>query len=172
MRWLVLAAALPWACDKKPTPAPPAAASRPPIPAPSPSQIGVRLNLPEGWTASSASEEELLVGPKGRLVMRLNRQPGQGDALPSPATLHEEFARSAHSFRIIRVDEMSQDGLSLAIFELGRNGQDGGTHTSYALLGARRAHRDLILCSSEPGASEEDVRETARACRELSTAER
>lgn len=136
--------------------------------APAGRRSGVKVPLPEGWTARAASEELLAVGPAGRDVLRIELRPGQGSQLPSAEELVERLRGAMDGVNVETIDAKTTPENALAVLRLSSAADGGATRTTLALLGAKRVANDLFLCSTTPGASEEDVKAAAAACGALS----
>ena len=144
----VLAAALA-ACTSKPA---------------GPTARGIHVPLPEGWVVSAQSGSALKAGPRGRSVLRVDVRPGDPThPLPSPLTLAEEFSKDAAALRATVVSEVAEKDLSMVLLEVSRQGS-----RARAMLGVKRLGRQLLLCASEPGSSEDEVNSATEACRGLS----
>ena len=122
----------------------------------------LHVPLPAGWSVTPLNEGGLRAGPAGRAVLRVDARPGTA-VLPTPADLANEFSRNSQNIRSTIASEISDKDTSISILELSKQGL-----RARALLGVRRLGADLFLCSSEPGASEEDVAAAAEACKGLS----
>jgi hypothetical protein len=149
--WAFCAAAMLAACTPKPA-------------APS-LRTGIRVPLPEGWSATFPSERSLRAGPKGRSILRVEVRPAvdPSRALPAPLALAEEFSRDATALRATVVSEVAEKDFTLVMMEVSKQGS-----RARAMLGVRRLGRELFLCASEPGSGEEEVSAAAEACRGLS----
>lgn len=173
VRWVgaavvFLAVGLTGCPDQKAEPAPKNEATRHEATAPAGRRSGVKVPLPEGWTARAASEELLAVGPAGRDVLRIELRPGQGSQLPSAEELVERLRGSLDGVNVETVDARTTPENALAVLRLSSTADGGAPRTTLALLGAKRVANDLFLCSTTPGASEEDVKAAAAACGALS----
>jgi hypothetical protein len=134
-------------------------------PAPPTLRTGIHVPLPEGWTSTFSSERSLRAGPKGRWILRVEARasPDPSHPLPAPLALAEEFSKDAPALRATVVSEVAEKDFSMVMLEVSKQGS-----RARAMLGARRIGRELFLCGSEPGSSEEEVSEAAEACRGLS----
>lgn len=137
---------------------------------PGPERARVKVPLPEGWSARATQEGVLWVGPPGRDVLRIEVHPGQAEDLPSADALAREFQASLLEATSRVIDVKSQDSYAILIFELSMNIKDGGIKPDVVLIGAKRAGGDMFLCSSVPGAAEEEVKIAASACEQLAYA--
>lgn len=136
-----------------------------------PRRSGVKVPLPEGWTARAASEELLAVGPAGRDVLRIELRPGRAAQLPTAEALVASMGASLEGVQVETVDAKTEPDRALAVLRLTRATDGGAPRTTLALLGAKRVAGDLFLCSTTPGASEEDVKAAAAACGALNYAD-
>jgi hypothetical protein len=164
---LVLAAVALGCPRKQEEPAPPEAGTAPAQGA-STQRAGVKVPLPPGWTAQVAADGSFQAGPLGHPVLRVDIRPGQGAALPSDEALLRSLREPFRDFELSVQQQESSEHLTVLQVRLAPRLEDGGVGPeSSALLGARRAGGDLFLCASLPGASEEEVRLAAEACRAI-----
>jgi hypothetical protein len=127
-------------------------------------RAGIHVPLPEGWVVAAQSGSALKAGPRGRSVLRVDVRVGDPTRpLPSPLSLAEEFSKDASALRATVVSEVAEKDLSLVLLEVSRQGS-----RARAMLGVKRLGRQLLLCASEPGSSEEEVNSATEACRGLS----
>lgn len=151
--------------DKQPPPGAEREASPPPRPA-AQRRVGVKVPMPEGWTAQVASDGSFQFGPPGRPVLRVDLRPGQGEKLPSPDALAESMLEPFKPFTFSLDQEQSAEDFTLVWVTLAPKLEDGGAGESWpALFGAKRVEKDLFLCATLPGATAEEVRLAAEACR-------
>ncbi len=144
-------------------PAEPAASPRPPP------RTGVRVPLPPGWSAQVAADESFQAGPPGKPVLRVDLRPGEGASLPSPEQLTDFLGKPFRDFEVSRDQEEGTRALTLVRLTIAPRWPDGGVGPEApALLGAKRVGEDLFLCASLPGATAEEVRLAAEACRDIS----
>ncbi|WP_338872607.1 hypothetical protein [Myxococcus stipitatus] len=129
---------------------------------------GVKVPLPEGWSAQVAPDDSFQAGPPGRPVLRVDLRRGQGEQLPSVEKLVERVREESKNFEISLDQEEQKETYSLLRVTLAPKLPDGGVGLpSPALFGARRVGSDLFLCATLPGASPEDVRLATEACRDI-----
>lgn len=128
------------------------------------SAIGVKVPLPEGWSAHAASEGTLLLGPAGRPVLRIDLKAGAASQLPSPAALEEAFRKDLPGAQVTEIDHEEKDDVTLVVLSATAG---KGSSPSVVLLGAKRLDKDLYLCASIPGATADEVKLAAGACREI-----
>jgi len=134
-------------------------------------RAGVKVPLPDGWSAKAISDDVLAAGPSGRTVLRIEIRQGGGAAFAPADELASRFRASLkldarESLEV--VDAKTRDSTSLAVLRL-REKKDAGV--DLALLGLKRVGDDLFLCSTAPGSSEEEVKAAAAACGALAYAE-
>jgi hypothetical protein len=113
---------------------------------------GLKLHLPEGWTARPAAEDVLEVSVQGRKVMSLKVE-GEG-ALPSSAELEAAVVKGGgEPLGTLALP----DGMLLHFrVALGAEG----------VLGVRRLAGHRLLCASEPLAAQSEVKTVASLCTE------
>ncbi|MCP3102993.1 hypothetical protein LZ198_29350 [Myxococcus sp. K15C18031901] len=129
---------------------------------------GVKVPLPDGWSAQVAPDDSFQAGPPGRPVLRVDLRRGQGAQLPKVDELAERVRAESKSMEVSLDQEESSDTYSLLRVTLTPKLGDGGLGTpAPALLGARRVGQDLFLCATLPGASGEDVLLATEACRTI-----
>jgi hypothetical protein len=158
---LVLAA-LALGCPGKP--AEPKAA---PAPAPSTAARAV-VPRPPGWTVWVAEDDSLQSGPGGRAVLRVDKRPGQGAALPSAEELARQAVEELEGLGASVESAESKSDTALVLLKLADKPVDAGTPGSaLVLFGARRMGEDLFLCATLPGSSEEEVRAALGTCRDI-----
>lgn len=121
---------------------------------------------PAGWTGWVAEDDSLQSGPAGRAVLRVDKRPGQGAALPSAEELARQALEGLEGLGASVESAESQTDTALVLLRLASRPVDAGAPGSaLALLGARRIGEDLFLCASMPGASDEEVRAALETCR-------
>ncbi len=129
-------------------------------------RVGVKVPMPEGWTAQVAADSSFQFGPPGRPVLRVDLRPGQAEKLPSPDELAESMLEPFKPFTFSLDQEQSDEDFTLVWVTLAPKLEDGGAGESWpALFGAKRVDKDLFLCATLPGATSEEVRLAADACR-------
>nr|WP_217439465.1 MULTISPECIES: hypothetical protein [unclassified Myxococcus] len=129
---------------------------------------GVKVPLPDGWSAQVAPDDSFQAGPPGRPVLRVDLRRGQGEQLPTVDALAERVREESKNFEVSLDQEESKDTYSLLRVTMAPKLADGGIGLQApALFGARRVGNDLFLCATLPGASPEDVRLATEACREI-----
>lgn len=136
-----------------------------PAPARPGPRSGVKVPLPEGWTAQPGGGS-LQVGPVGRPVLRIEPRPGAGSALPEPKRLAASLEAELRHSRLVVEEERAAEDASILLYALNPLA-DAGSPARPAMLGAKRVGEDLFLCSSIPGASRQEVELAAKACAEL-----
>lgn len=137
------------------------------VKAPTTTQGGIRVPMPDGWSAHLANDESLMIGPPTRPLLRIDLQPGGGANLPSTDKLVTEYSKHSEN-KLITVDsQTATTDASIVILTI-RGGDAPAAPAVVTLLGAKRVDGDLFLCSSEPGATEVEVRGAAETCRGLS----
>lgn len=148
-------------------------------------RVGVEIPMPAGWRARVAADQSFQAGPSGMALMRIDREAGAADALPSPRQLRRRLQDALAPWVLSSVHEESTEVLSLISFEVGppdpaatsaAGGAGAETDGSSAtepmepepgVLAAKVVGRDLYLCASLPGAGPADVEAIASACRAL-----
>jgi hypothetical protein len=149
-------------CRERTPPAEEAPAARPTAQR----RVGVKVPMPEGWTAQVAQDGSFQFGPPGHPVLRVDLRPGEGDKLPSPDGLAETLLKPFAGFAVSLDQEQEGEDFSLLWVTLAPRLEDGGPGEEWpALFGAKRVAGDLFLCATLPGASAEEVRQAADACR-------
>ena len=131
------------------------------------SRLGVKVALPEGWTAQGSAEGSLRAGPPGRVVLRVDRAPDAGLRLPSPEALRSGFASGLKLLTVREMGVTRSDDFTAVKLTLGRGGKfDGGTlqQEAFILLAAKRVGADLFLCATVPGTSEGELEAAGRVC--------
>ncbi|EPX64047.1 putative lipoprotein [Cystobacter fuscus DSM 2262] len=131
-------------------------------------RVGVKVPLPTGWSAQPEEDGSLRFGPPHHPVLRVDLRTGEGDALPSGEALTALLGRAFEGF--VRSDEQLEAGEDFVLVrvKLAPRLADGGVGEPHpAFFGARRVERDLFLCASLPGVSEDEVREAASSCQAI-----
>ncbi len=127
---------------------------------------GLRLELPQGWTADvdPRDEDELLVGPPGRPVLRIAHSPS-GSKLPSSEDLAAVFTSElgGAQVRTLGSEDADQGSLWIARIDPAKEDVPGWD----VALGARRVRGEVLLCATLPGAREDEVRTAAELCSSL-----
>lgn len=139
-------------------------------PAPNPGmRSGVKVPLPDGWSAQVAPDDSFQAGPPGQPVLRVDLRRGEGEQLPTAEQLVDRVREELKGFELsLDQEEEEQDSYSLLRITLAPKLADGGVGAQApAFFGARRVGTDLFLCASLPGASAEDVRLATEACRNI-----
>ncbi len=129
-------------------------------------RVGVKVPMPPGWTAQVAQDGSFQFGPPGRPVLRVDLHPGQGSALPSPDALTQTMEKSFQGFEHSLEQKEEASDFSLIRVTLAPRLEDGGPGARYpALFGARRVEKDLFLCATFPGVTDDEVLQASEACR-------
>jgi len=129
---------------------------------------GVKVPLPDGWSAQVAPDESFQAGPPGRPVLRVDLKRGDGEQMPSVDTLADRIREELKDFELSFDQEETTDRYALVRITLAPRLADGGVgQEAPGFFGARRVDDDLFLCASLPGASPEEVRLATEACREI-----
>ncbi|WP_426734438.1 hypothetical protein [Myxococcus faecalis] len=132
------------------------------------SRSGVKVPLPEGWSAQVAPDDSFQAGPPGRPVLRVDLRRGKGEEMPSVEDLADRVRAESKNFEVSIDQEEEKDTYALLRVTLAPKQGDGGVGAAApALFGARRVGNDLFLCATLPGATPEDVRLATEACREI-----
>jgi len=100
---------------------------------PKPVPRGLRVPLPDGWVATASGGGELAAGPKGRVVMTLERRPG-----PLPTLEVLTSAVEAEGGDVVR-GSGATDAISVR-YQKGALG----------FLAVRTLEGGLLLCASTP----------------------
>jgi hypothetical protein len=111
---------------------------------------GLKLHLPEGWTAHPAADEVLEVSVQGRKVMTLKLE-ADGD-LPTAASLEASVVKGGGE----PLGTLALPDGMLLHFRVGL-GAEG-------VLGVRRLAGHRLLCASEPLAVQAEVKTVAGLC--------
>ncbi|WP_321549981.1 hypothetical protein [Hyalangium rubrum] len=134
----------------------------------SPQRAGVKVPLPQGWSASVAADDSFQAGPPGKPVLRVDVQRGEGAKMPSVEALADSTREQFSGFEVSLDQEEGDENLALVRITLAPR-LDGGVIGPHApaLLGAKRIGEDLFLCATLPGADTEEVRLATEACRDI-----
>ncbi len=146
---------------KEPAPSPDAAAR--------PARAGVKVPLPDGWTARVGNDQSFQAGPQDRVVLRIDQRSGAAAELPSPAELQEGLRAGVPDAQVELVAAEVEEEHVVLRLRL-RRALDGGVKTLPLAIGAKRMGADLYLCATEPGATESEVEKAAAACAGLALA--
>lgn len=168
--WLALALLAAGCPEKKETPAPSpgSGASEGSTERPSSPRAGVKVPLPQGWSALLAADSSFQSGPPGRPVLRVDHRKGEGDHLPSVEELTRSIREQFSEFQVSLDQEEGDDKVTLVRITVAPKLPDGGLGPhGPALMGAKRVGEDLFLCATLPGASSEEVRLATEACRDI-----
>jgi hypothetical protein len=130
---------------------------------------GVKVPLPDGWSAQVAPDDSFQAGPPGQPVLRVDLRRGEGEQMPSAEQLVDRVREELKGFELsLDQEEEEKDSYSLLRITFAPRLGDGGVGVQApAFFGARRVGTDLFLCASLPGASAEDVRLATEACRNI-----
>lgn len=129
---------------------------------------GIKVPLPPGWSARATAEESLVAGPPGRTVLRIALWSEGARSLPSPQTLAEGFRRRSTGLAVEVVDQQEDAAHALVVLNVRPVSDAGAGQGWVTLLGATKLGEDLFLCSTTPGATEDEVKASAAACGALS----
>lgn len=136
---------------------------------PSSPRAGVKVPLPDGWSAQVAPDESFHAGPPGQPVFRVDVRRGQGEQLPTAEALADRVREEMKGYEY-SLDQEEEEANSYALVRItfAPKLADGGVGAhAPGFFGARRVGSDLFLCASLPGASTEDVRLATEACRDI-----
>ena len=122
---------------------------------PSSPRAGVKVPLPQGWSALVAADASFQAGPPGRPVLRVDHRKGEGDHMPSV----EELADS-HPRAVLRVPGVAgprggrraRSPWCASPWRPSWRTEDSGLDGPGA-AGRRRVGGRLFLCATLPGAS-------------------
>jgi hypothetical protein len=128
---------------------------------------GLRLQLPEGWTAEQDAQGALLVGPPGRAVLRIahSAETETEADLPSSEELREVFTSELSGARVKTLQSEDEDEGSLWVGRVEPEGE--GASGWDVALGSRRVKGELFLCATLPGARPPEVQSAADLCSSL-----
>lgn len=131
-------------------------------------RTGVKVPLPQGWSAQVAADGSFQAGPPGKPILRVDIRPGEGEKMPNSDTLHQELLKKMPEQAISLDQEEDEPNVALLRVTLAPKLADGGVGPhAPALFGARRVGNDLFLCATLPGITYEDVRLAAESCRNI-----
>ncbi len=129
---------------------------------------GVKVPLPDGWSAQVAPDDSFQAGPPGRPVLRVDLRRGQGAQKPSADDLADRVREEFKGYEVSLDQEEETEAYSLLRVTMAPRLADGGIGVQApGFFGARRLGEDLFLCASLPGASPEDVLQATEACRNI-----
>ncbi len=129
---------------------------------------GVKVPLPEGWSAQVAPDDSFQAGPPGRPVLRVDLRRGQGAQKPSAEDLADRVREELKDYEVSLDQEEDTQDYSLLRITMAPRLADGGIGAhAPGFFGARRLEEDLFLCASLPAASPEDVLQATDACRNI-----
>ncbi len=153
-----------WGCPPRdPVEVPAADAGRPP-------RVGVKVPLPDGWTARVGSDQGFRAGPGDRVVLRIDKRPSDGGGILSAEELERQLLTAMPGVRATRLGTASSEDHVVLRLRL-QGAPDAGTRSSVTVaLGAKRMGDDVFLCATEPGASEDEIEKAAVACAGISLA--
>ncbi|MDQ3264719.1 MAG: hypothetical protein M3Y59_13800 [Myxococcota bacterium] len=143
----------------------PSKEERPPSPTPPGSGArGIKVPLPPGWAARATPEEALVAGPAGKTVLRIELR-SEVKTVPTADALVANFRERIPTLSVQVIDSQSDNNHSLSVLEVGPALDGGAAGPRWlTLLGAKRLGKDLFLCSTAPGSSEDEVKAAAAAC--------
>jgi hypothetical protein len=118
--------------------------------APGEKPAGLKLHLPDGWTAHPDADQVLEVSVQGRKVMSLKLEP-DGE-LPTAAALESSVVKGGGE----PLGTLALPDGMLLHFRVGL-GAEG-------VLGVRRLAGHRLLCASEPLAAQAEVKTVAGLC--------
>ncbi len=134
----------------------------------SPPRTGVKVPLPQGWTALTGSEGSFQSGPPGRPVLRVDVRRGEAATMPSAEQLADSVREKFPQFEVSIDQEEGDEQVALVRITLAPKLGDGGIgQHGPALLGAKRIGEDLFLCATLPGANVDEVQLATEACRNI-----
>src|SRR5207253_2417070 len=98
-------------------------------------------------------DQSFRAGPPGHAVLRIDLKPGAGASLPTAKELEVEFKKGLGPVRFQLVEAKSEKDSALVTYVLTPvSSKDGGAAAEAAgMIGAKRAGKDLFLCSTVPG---------------------
>jgi len=126
-------------------------------------QRGLRVDLPEGWTARVDSDGSLLLGPAGRPVLRVTRR-AEPKEPPSAESLSKLFRSEMRGARVRTLERREVEGGSLWLGEVTPPNQ---RESWQVMLGARRLDDETLLCATLPDARPNEVQQAAELCTHL-----
>src|SRR5687768_7669422 len=141
-------------------PAPPA-----PQPPATNGKTGVRVPLPEGWVATAGPDGSFLAGPRGRTVLRIDRQPAS--TLPTAEALEQLVRRAAAPAVVEPIERRSDDGLVMFRYRLVPIPDAGESTPRAGMIGLRALPAATFLCATLAGTSEDETAGAASACAQL-----
>ncbi|MFP2907137.1 hypothetical protein ACLESD_19225 [Pyxidicoccus sp. 3LFB2] len=131
-------------------------------------RAGVKVPLPDGWSAQVAPDDSFQAGPPGRPVLRVDLRRGQGAQKPSAEDLVDRVREQLKGYELSLDQEEETAEYSLLRITMAPRFADGGVGAhAPGFFGARKLGEDLFLCASLPGASPEDVLLATEACRNI-----
>jgi hypothetical protein len=116
-------------------------------------KVGLKVPLPDGWSATPAGEGALNLGPAGRPVLTVEHRPG--GAVPTASAMAAAVAGEGAKV----LGELAVGGGWLLRYQVAGLPQ--------ALLGARRLQSGVLLCASAPGATLDEVTQAASLCTDI-----
>jgi hypothetical protein len=153
--------------------APAAPDERPPalvaVPRPA-ARSGVKVPLPDGWSAQVGPDGALRAGPPGHAVLRIEPRPGAGADLPTAQDLARALEGALRESKLNVVSTKNETDYSILVYLLTPIGRSDASAAGEApgMLGAKRIGKDLYGCSSIPGASDDEADQAALSCAGLS----
>ncbi len=139
----------------------------PPLKAEPRPRVGVKVPLPDGWSAQLAEDRSFRAGPPGHAVLRIDLRPGSAGLIPSADALQKQLKEGLFPERMVLLQQVAERDFAVVVYLIPPPEDGGAREGVQAMLGAKRIGKDLFLCSTVPGASEPEVEEAAKACREL-----
>lgn len=125
-------------------------------PPPPPAARGLRVPLPDGWTAREVAPQVLVAGPKGQGVLRVERG---GDPLPAV----DAFAETLDAEGVEVLSRITRESFRALKYRVRADG--GGD--AVAFLALKETQGQVFLCASEPGALEGQQDAALAACEKL-----
>ncbi|MGQ0506778.1 MAG: hypothetical protein ACT4TC_15820, partial [Myxococcaceae bacterium] len=71
-------------------------------------RFGVKVPLPEGWTARVGADQSFRAGPGERIVLRIDQEAGEGAALPTASQLEKTLKASLGADARLRAEETQE----------------------------------------------------------------